>query len=505
MDMNTPLHFWPNLDMIAETLPGSLCFSNDRNECYRDIRLYMDQNALQQDILYLTQPDSGFPTDQYAYLSTQSMPGKAAHILCPGGDRERILSVLLELFSQCREQEAILDRLVYQNASLQELCEAGAEMLDNPVYIHDDWFMMLARSAQVDQYVSPEYLMSSTVGYVPRVITDDFQYDSDYLETYTHRNAQIWSSGGNIPRCMYVNLWEGTVYRGRLLVIETNHPFRPGDAALAEVLTQRAMLLMQRKALGEHQNNRSMDDVVYSLLQGSQPDPAELNQLLGMLNWNKEDRFTIIRTQSQQSSVTAVMEHMIHSDLFHSFPGCYILFQGHQQCVILNLTQQSSTLSNLRHTLAPLCRDYCLYAGISSPVSSIRELSIAYHQAHIALNQAFQQRNEKWIIPFSDCALDRLLGDLQKPLQPGHLISPELMFLLYHDQEHGTEYFATFREYLLQERDIPKTAQSLIIHRTTLLYRLKKIQSLIHVNLDDPWQRLYLHMSLWILEQEGLA
>lgn len=57
--------------------------------------------------------------------------------------------------------------------------------------------------------------------------------------------------------------------------------------------------------------------------------------------------------------------------------------------------------------------------------------------------------------------------------------------------------------YLLCERDIPKTSQALIIHRTTLLYRLKKMESLVSLNLEDPDQRLYLQLSLWILDRQN--
>ena len=57
------------------------------------------------------------------------------------------------------------------------------------------------------------------------------------------------------------------------------------------------------------------------------------------------------------------------------------------------------------------------------------------------------------------------------------------------------------REYLLCERDIPKTSQTLIIHRTTLLYRLKKIESLVNLSLDDPGQRLYLLLSLYVMDR----
>ena len=57
--------------------------------------------------------------------------------------------------------------------------------------------------------------------------------------------------------------------------------------------------------------------------------------------------------------------------------------------------------------------------------------------------------------------------------------------------------------YLLCERDIPKTSQALIIHRTTLLYRLKKMETLVTLDLDDPDQRLYLLLSLWIMDRQS--
>jgi DNA-binding PucR family transcriptional regulator len=72
-----------------------------------------------------------------------------------------------------------------------------------------------------------------------------------------------------------------------------------------------------------------------------------------------------------------------------------------------------------------------------------------------------------------------------------------------HDREKGTQYFETFREYILNERDIPKTAEKLIIHRTTLLYRLKKLQALTNVDPEDPWKRLHYMLSLWFLDREA--
>ena len=55
---------------------------------------------------------------------------------------------------------------------------------------------------------------------------------------------------------------------------------------------------------------------------------------------------------------------------------------------------------------------------------------------------------------------------------------------------------------MLHERSIPRTAETLIIHRTTLTYRLGKLEELWNLNLDDSDTRLYLLLSLWLLEKD---
>lgn len=507
MDNSRLLSLLPTMPMIVEelALTGWTCHSEifDPDQTYQGIRLYHGQTNLEHNVLYLLKPtENRFPVNRYSYISTAPLPGQANHFCCPDHPDEEILDLVLDLFFRFQSWRQALDQLTYRRGSLQELCELGEQLLDNPVCIHDDWFIMSAHSQGVRQIMAPEYVSSSTRGFIPRAILEDFQHDSEYLETYNHRSAQIWQQPNSGQKSLYVNLWDGAVYRGRLLVLQQTRPFRQSDFVLAEVLTQRAMFLLNQKQPGDHDHARSMDDIIFDLLQHRSLDPSELNLLLSMLNWNKSDRFLCVRLKSQQADTPALMDHVLHSDLFQAFPGNYILFTGREQCLLLNLTRQPVTLPQLRHQLSPLCRDYCLYAGISSPVNDIRELHVAYHQAEIALNQAFQFRSEKWIIPFPDCVLEYLASHLDSPLQPMHLVSPELLQLSEYDQANGTQFFETLRVYLLMERDIPKTAQALIIHRTTLLYRLKKIQQLINLNPEDAEHRLYLLFSLWLLDRK---
>ena len=509
METMLPRHLHPTLPMLAEYLTQSgwqwQIHLSREDRGYRGIRLYHPRLQLQEDVLYLLRPgETEFPVDDYSYLSSVSHGGKANHLICPDHPDEEILDQLLEVFSLFHSWESDIDLLLYRGASVQTLCELGARLMEKPVCFHDDWFVMMAMSAGVSRIMEPEYLMSSARGFIPRAIVEDFQDNSDYLETYAHHDARIWVTPDGRYQTLYVNLWDGAVYKGRMLVMQTEEDFRRRDFLLAEVLAQRAVLMLRRKTPGAEEIHQDMDDIVFSLLQGRQTDPADLSQLMNMLRWKESDRFLCLRVRPQQNTGNAMAEHVLHSDLFRSFPGSYVLLGGQEQCVVLNLNRVEGIFSQVRHRLAPLCRDHGLYAGISSPVTGIRDLCAAYYQAGAALEQAFLLRSEKWILFFAECALDHLIRNLPSPLVPGHLAAPELNMLRDYDREKGTAYFETLRAYLLQERDIPRTSETLIIHRTTLLYRLKKIRSLIQTDLDDPWQRMYWLLSLWILEKEGL-
>ena len=65
-----------------------------------------------------------------------------------------------------------------------------------------------------------------------------------------------------------------------------------------------------------------------------------------------------------------------------------------------------------------------------------------------------------------------------------------------------TEPYDTLKTFLESERSIQRTATEMYAHRNTITYRLGKIQSILKEDLDDPDLRLYLLLSMMILEME---
>ena len=109
-------------------------------------------------------------------------------------------------------------------------------------------------------------------------------------------------------------------------------------------------------------------------------------------------------------------------------------------------------------------------------------------------------RSNAWLISFEDCTLEYIERSVLKTMPLQLLVAPYLYKLRAIDRDRGTEYYQTLRAWLLNERSIPKTAEALIVHRTTLTYRLEKLREIIPIDLDDPQLRLYLLLSYHMLD-----
>ena len=75
------------------------------------------------------------------------------------------------------------------------------------------------------------------------------------------------------------------------------------------------------------------------------------------------------------------------------------------------------------------------------------------------------------------------------------VLYPELVTLLLYDLKNGTDLAEVLYRYYTYG-DVNHTAQSLFVHRNTVYNKLKAIQNLLHVDLDDPAVRASYLMSL---------
>lgn len=72
-----------------------------------------------------------------------------------------------------------------------------------------------------------------------------------------------------------------------------------------------------------------------------------------------------------------------------------------------------------------------------------------------------------------------------------------------YDRENETSYYKTLLTYACLQYNAVASAKALYIHRSSFINRMERIRELIHLNLEDPEERLYLLLSFRIMEEYG--
>lgn len=141
--------------------------------------------------------------------------------------------------------------------------------------------------------------------------------------------------------------------------------------------------------------------------------------------------------------------------------------------------------------------------GVSSELWGFSWLPQGYLQAKEALELGNHSSSMYWYHLFDDYRLEYLMKKAGESLPCELLCSHKLLLLKRYDEKNNTDLYHTLKIFLELERNVLKTSKMLFIHRSTLFYRLERIQKIADVNLDDAKERLTLQISFYIMENNS--
>ncbi len=170
----------------------------------------------------------------------------------------------------------------------------------------------------------------------------------------------------------------------------------------------------------------------------------------------------------------------------------------HEYLIVANVS--ATNMVSFRKRLQAVMQMHKIYCGCSYTFTDPSYISTAFRQSEIA--NRYGHTNAGTINRCEDYALEYMQSVMSNVMETD-VTSPVLTTLSDYDSKNGTEYYETLREYLICERDQTLTANRLCIHRNSLVYRIKKIESLVPIHLDDERERLYLMLSFFLKTYSG--
>ncbi|HEY3059889.1 MAG TPA: helix-turn-helix domain-containing protein [Chloroflexota bacterium] len=146
-----------------------------------------------------------------------------------------------------------------------------------------------------------------------------------------------------------------------------------------------------------------------------------------------------------------------------------------------------------------------LSVGVSGPVAGVHELARALAEARQALDLGQQLFGVEQLVAFSQLGIFTFLlrSHAADALHAFH--AQTLGELAAYDEARGAELLPTLEAYFASRCSPDATAKRLHLHRNSLLYRLRRIEEIGGLRLQDPETRLQLQLALHVRQILPLA
>lgn len=138
--------------------------------------------------------------------------------------------------------------------------------------------------------------------------------------------------------------------------------------------------------------------------------------------------------------------------------------------------------------------------GIGGPCRDPEEISGSYDQAHRTTQTLWRLGRTGVVSAFEDLGIHRLLLQVPDLGELRAFASEVLGKLSDHEHEHKSEYLATLACYFRENNSPQRASRLLHVHPNTVAYRIKRIEEITGLRLDNYRDRLIAQVALEILD-----
>jgi sugar diacid utilization regulator len=271
---------------------------------------------------------------------------------------------------------------------------------------------------------------------------------------------------------------------------------RGASACAIELDRERAVLRARDDLEGE---------LVAALLDGSYGSEAGATERARRLGFDLDGHFSVLVIRSHNSGAAALDTLTVAARrcLARSAPGSLVAAHDGAACVILaeaaaDVVDHTRRVAEaLRADCAAALRDEVL-VGVGRSRSGPQGVRQSQREAEHALRISARLTAPRSVATFADLGLHRLLVAMTQHAEMEDFYQQTAGALVAYDERTGSGLMETLDAFFHSHGSPTDTAQRLHLHRNTVLYRLRRIEEIGGLHLDDPATRLNLHLCLRI-------
>lgn len=417
-------------------------------------------------------------------------------------ERDRLLNALSSVFERMEQWEALISRVRPDTASINKVLNESRKFLRGSIILANNRFRYIAYTN--DFRGNAALLQSGDT--VPRYVMEDILTDPAYQNVQSSREVtlyQIHTAKRIVPALCY-NLFkkDSGIYNARIMLASAE-PFTPDQYDLLKILGDSIAGALWQIAPFSYPVPAfsSLHNAVESSLRKEPSSRPLVSSILRMVHWDVNDRYVLALFSpyfiKEKEEINAVSVNQLEL----LFPNSCGVIIDQNIALLINLgSSEKKEHFRFQENIAIFLRDSLYKAGISEEFNDFFRIRYALYEAQTALEIGNIKNSMYWYYRFSDYVLDYMIEHASHDVYYRDLLEPSYLELLEYDQEHTTALAATLEQYVKNKFNVTHTAAALYLNRSTVLARLKKIEEITVLNLDDWHTHLHLLLSFAVLE-----
>jgi hypothetical protein len=303
--------------------------------------------------------------------------------------------------------------------------------------------------------------------------------------------------GGDVRPHLNIGFDYGDNRIATLIFWEVGKPITSSYLWLADYIADTIRPLIMERYNTFRDVRNQFRTCVATALRYSTMDSTFLHVNLAHLGWRPGDDYQIILVQLPPEDRR--ISHSLYN-YENVFAGAYsdCIALRHEDFILLLL--HNDACSMLEQCLPALRKQLSMDGGVCSVglrFCDLAQLTIEYDMTKLPLRISSQ--GNRRIRFYREVMETHLINELSSCFPLRHTCHYAAVRVQEYDIANGTDFLLTLETYLMNNKSLMAAAEKLFIHRSTLTYRLKCIEKIARMQLDDPCERLHILLSCIVL------
>ncbi|NLL52172.1 MAG: hypothetical protein GX248_05650 [Peptococcaceae bacterium] len=393
--------------------------------------------------------------------------------------------------------QAKLTEILLSGMGLQQIVDTGSELLGNPILVIDISFKVVAYSRTIQSDDIPWQKMTES-GYCSYEMIDvmiDDRYEHRYSKFPVYVEAQAMYP--------YNSQLSGIRIRGKTVghvsLIECKRPIQECDALLQKFLCEIIACEMQKDSFTSHSKGVMYENFIADLLDGKIKNRRVIKERMKYLDFLKKDIFYIL-TARLRPEIAVNKPLLYFRDVLETIiSGSKCLIYNNDIVALISKSKgEGLSKADFREVIQFL-EKHRMIGGLSNSFENVEEAKTFYQQSCKAIELGLRLDSEETLFQYEHYFVYNLFEIAEKQEDLKNFLSPLLFRLMNYDLQNNTDYMGSLYAYLAGGNNLTKAAQVFDIHRNTMNYRIKRIEEILNVNLNDPNVSFILTFSFKLL------